>query len=193
LGSCERVDHGVLCVDGRNVGENMSDIILFYFLAIITVITGVGVVMSESPLMSALYLVLSMTGVAGLFFLLQAPFVGAVQIMVYAGAVMVLFVLVLMLIDTNKGVEKYAGGNLSALFKGLAVGVISGLISAVILRSPVTTKPALLNADYSVADIARVLFTKYVLAFELMGVILLVIPIGVVALSRIKGGTHERN
>lgn len=170
----------------------MSDIILFYFLAILTVTTGVGVVMSENPLMSALYLVLSMVGVAGLFFMLQAPFVGAVQIMVYAGAVMVLFVLVLMLIDTNKITEKYAGGNVSALFKGLAVGVLSGLICAAMLRSPASVKPALQNADFSVLDIAKVLFTKYVLAFELMGIILLVIPIGIVALSRAKGGTHER-
>lgn len=170
----------------------MSDIIIFYFLAILTVTTAVGVVMSENPLLSALYLVLSMTGVAGLFFLLQAPFVGAVQLLVYAGAVMVLFVLVVMLIDINKGAEKYAGGNMSALFKGLAVGVFSGLISAVILRSPVSMKSGLAHADFSVADIAKVLFTKYVLAFELMGIILLVIPIGVVALSRIKGGTHER-
>jgi NADH-quinone oxidoreductase subunit J len=170
----------------------MTETILFYVLAMLTVFTGVGVVMSENPLISALYLVLSMMGVAGIFFLLQAPFAGAVQILVYAGAVMVLFVLVVMLIDVNKGVEKYAGGNISALFKGLAVGVLSGLISAVVLRSPIVAKPALMNADFSTMDIAKVLFTKYVLAFELLGVILLVIPIGIVALSRIKGGTHER-
>ena len=133
-----------------------------------------------------------MTGVAGLFFLLQAPFVGAVQILVYAGAVMVLFVLVIMLIDVNRGGEKYAGGNLSALTKGLAIGVFSGLVSAVVLRSPIMAKPALLNGDFTVLDISKVLFTKYVLAFELLGLILLVIPIGVVALSRTRGGTHER-
>lgn len=170
----------------------MSEIILFYFLAAMAVITGLGVVMSENPLLSALYLVLSMVGVAGLFFLLQAPFVGAVQIMVYAGAVMVLFVLVLMLIDMNKGVEKYAGGNFSALVKGLAIGVMSGLICAVVLRSPLSQPSGLHGAEYSVQDIAKVLFTKYVLAFELLGLILLIIPIGVVALSRIKGGTHDR-
>ncbi|MCB9072681.1 MAG: NADH-quinone oxidoreductase subunit J [Bdellovibrionaceae bacterium] len=170
----------------------MTDIILFYFLATMTVLTGVGVVMSENPLFSALYLVLSMTGVAGLFFLLQAPFVGAVQILVYAGAVMVLFVLVIMLIDINKSGEKYIGGNAAALFKGLAIGIFSGLVSAVVLRSPIVAKPALSNGSYTVLEIAKVLFTKYVLAFELLGIILLVIPIGVVALSRIKGGTHER-
>ncbi len=170
----------------------MSEIILFYFLAAMAVAAGIGVVMSENPLMSALYLVISMVGVAGLFFLLQAPFVGSVQIMVYAGAVMVLFVLVLMLIDVKKDVEKYAGGNISALVKGLAVGVTSGLICAVVLRSPLIFRPAPQGAEFSVSDIAKVLFTKYVLAFELLGLVLLVIPIGVVALSRIKGGTHDR-
>lgn len=170
----------------------MSEVLLFYFLAAMAVITGVGVVMSENPLLSALYLVLSMVGVAGLFFLLQAPFVGAVQIMVYAGAVMVLFVLVLMLIDMNKVTEKYAGGNISALVKGIAVGVMSGLVCAVVLRSPLSQSTGLHGSEYSVTEIAKVLFTKYVLAFELLGLILLVIPIGVVALSRTKGGTHDR-
>ena len=108
------------------------------------------------------------------------------------GAVMVLFVLVLMLIDTNKEEEKFSGGNISALFKGLTVGVLSGVLSSVVMRTPYTTKVAVSEQVYTVLDIARVLFTKYVLAFELLGVLLLVIPVGVVALSRIRGGTHER-
>ncbi len=170
-----------------------AEVILFYFLALMTIATAVGVVMSNNPLISALYLVLSMLGVAGLFFLLQAPFAGAVQILVYAGAVMVLFVLVLMLIDVNKEEEKFAGGNMSALLKGLSVGVMAGLITAIVLRSPLAGGGAevTLNA-YSMSEIARALFTKYVLSFELLGLMLLVIPIGVVALSRIRGGTHER-
>ncbi len=170
----------------------MAEIILFYFLAAVTVATAVGVVMNENPLLCALYLVLSMLGVAGLFFLLQAPFVGAVQIMVYAGAVMVLFVLVLMLIDTNKDEEKFSGGNFSALFKGLSVGVLAGLLTSIILRTPQPTQMAVAEEAYEVIDIARLLFTKYALAFELLGILLLVIPVGVVALSRIRGGTHDR-
>jgi len=169
----------------------MADVVLFYFLAFLTVATAVGVIMADNPLVSALYLVLSMLGVAGLFFLLQAPFAGAVQILVYAGAVMVLFVLVLMLVDVKTEEEKFAGGNVSALFKGSAVGVLSGLITAIVLRSPLQGK-GLTATAYSVADISRQLFTKYVLAFELLGLLLLVIPIGIVALSRIRGGTHER-
>ncbi len=170
----------------------MAEIILFYFLAAVTVLTAVGVVMNENPLMSALYLVLSMLGIAGLFFLLQAPFIGAVQIMVYAGAVMVLFVLVMMLIDINKDEEKFSGGNISALFKGLTVGVFAGLLTSIILRTPMSTKILVAQQATEVVDIARLLFTKYVLAFELLGIMLLVIPVGIVALTRIRGGTHER-
>lgn len=170
----------------------MAEIILFYFLAVVTVMTAVGVVMNENPLLSALYLVLSMLGVAGLFFLLKAPFIGAVQIMVYAGAVMVLFVLVMMLIDINKDEEKFSGGNISALFKGLTVGVFSGLLTSIILRTTPSTKALLVQQTTEVVNIARLLFTKYVLAFELLGIMLLVIPVGIVALTRIRGGTHER-
>jgi NADH-quinone oxidoreductase subunit J len=148
--------------------------------------------MSDNPLISALYLVMSMVGVAGLFFLLQAPFAGAVQILVYAGAVMVLFVLVLMLIDVNKDEEKFSGGNISALMKGLSVGVLAGLITAIVLKSPLQGRAAIAVSAFPMHDIARALFTKYVLSFELLGLMLLVIPIGVVALSRIRGGTHER-
>lgn len=170
----------------------MAEIVLFYFLAIITVVTAVAVVMSDNPLISALYLVLSMMGVAALFFLLHAPFAGAVQILVYAGAVMVLFVLVLMLVDVKGGEEKFSGGNISALFKGLSVGVLAGLITAIVLRSPMQGRAAIQLTSFSMPEISRVLFTKYVLSFEMLGLMLLVIPIGVVALSRIRGGTHDR-
>lgn len=169
-----------------------AEVVLFYFLAILTIVTAIGVVMSDNPLISALYLVLSMLGVAGFFFLLQAPFAGAVQILVYAGAVMVLFVLVLMLVDVKKDEEKFAGGNISALMKGLSVGVLAGLITAIVLRSPLQGRATIAVNAFSMPEVARTLFTKYVLSFELLGLMLLVIPIGVVALSRIRGGTHER-
>lgn len=170
----------------------MVEIVLFYFLALMTVLAALGVILSSNPLLSALHLVLTMVGVAGLFFLLHAPFVGAVQILVYAGAVMVLFVLVLMLIDVNKEEIKFVGGKISTLVKGLAVGIFSGLIAALVLSSPLPVKEIAGLPDFSMMEISIKLFTKYMVAFELLGLILLVIPVGVVALSRIRGGTHER-
>lgn len=170
----------------------MVEIVLFYFLALMAVLAAAGVILSSNPLLSALHLVLTMLGVAGLFFLLHAPFVGAVQILVYAGAVMVLFVLVLMLIDVNKEEVKFVGGKVSTLVKGLAVGVFSGLVAALVLRSPLPVKEIAGSPGFSMMEISIKLFTKYMVAFELLGLILLVIPVGVVALSRIRGGTHER-
>ena len=170
----------------------MVEFVLFYFLGLMTVLGDKGVIMSSNPLLSALHLVLTMLGVAGIFFFLHAPFVGAVQILVYAGAVMVLFVLVLMLIDVNKEEIKFAGGKISSLVKGLSVGIFSGLIAALVLRSPIPVKEIAGNPGFSMLEISLKLFTKYTVAFELLGLILLVIPVGVVALSRIRGGTHER-
>lgn len=169
-----------------------ADVFLFYFLSLASIIAGISVVVASNPLISALNLVLSMLGVAGLFFLMQAPFIGAVQIMVYAGAVMVLFVLVLMLIDVNKEEIKFVGGKISALAKGLAVGIFSGLIAAMALRTNLQPKEIAGEAGFSVLELSKVLFTKYTVAFELLGLMLLVIPVGIVALSRIRGGTHER-
>jgi NADH-quinone oxidoreductase subunit J len=169
-----------------------ADIFLFYVLTILVVLASVGVVLAANPLISALHLVLSMLGIAGLFFLLGAPFVGAVQILVYAGAVMVLFVLVVMLVDVNTEEVKFVGGKVSALTKGLMAGVFSGLIAAMALKSNIRPKEIAGDVGFSMLEISKVLFTKYVVAFELLGLMLLVIPVGVVALSRIRGGTHER-
>jgi NADH-quinone oxidoreductase subunit J len=170
----------------------MTEVVLFYILSLLVILAAVGVVLAGNPLISALHLVLTMLGVAGLFFMLHAPFVGAVQILVYAGAVMVLFVLVIMLIDVNKEEIKFVGGKTSALVKGLAVGIFSGLIAAMVLSSSAGQKEIAGEPGFSMLELSRVLFTKYVVAFEILGVLLLVIPVGVVALSRIRGGTHER-
>lgn len=168
------------------------DAFLFYLLAALSILASLGVILAKSPLQSALHLVLTMVAVAGLFFLLEAPFVGAVQILVYAGAVMVLFVLVLMLVDTQKEEEMFSGGTTSIFTKGLFAGALAGLIAALAYKTVATT-PALAQVkSFPVSVIAKVLFTKYVLSFEALGVMLLVIPIGVVALSRVKGGTHDR-
>lgn len=168
------------------------EVYLFYFLSLISIITAVGVVMASNPLQSALYLVMTMVGVAGLFFLLHAPFAAAVQILVYAGAVMVLFVMVLMLIDVNREEEKFTGNTLSLFMKGLFVGVATGMIAALVTKSTAVTPALTTIKTFTVQMMSKVLFTKYMLAFELLGFMLLVIPIGVVALSRVKGGTHDR-
>src|ERR1051326_4086618 len=166
----------------------MQDI-LFYLFAAATLLCGMLVVanpFSRSPVTSAMFLVLTIVSMAGLFVLLHAFFLAAVQVLVYAGAVMVLFLFVIMLLDLKEEQRR----------KFNAFGVITGLISvgaiaAVFLRS-ILAGPALVAAPQAAAPslegatqpLGRMLFTDYLLPFEILSVLLLVAMVGVVLLSR---------
>jgi NADH-quinone oxidoreductase subunit J len=173
---------------------------IFYFLAAASLICAVGVVCSQNPIYSAFCLALSMIGVAGIFVTLNATFLAGVQIIVYAGAVMVLFVMVLMLFDLKHEMATFSKGLISGFLKLASVGVILGLIMGSIYMSAETVfnpQPAInesVQAASPYADatkaLATTLFTKYIFGFEVIGFLLLVIAIGAVTLSRISGGTH---
>lgn len=178
-----------------------ADAFLFWFLAFVTIISGLSVVVMVNPIYSALSLAMTMIGVAAIFVTLDAYFLAGVQLIVYAGAVMVLFVMVLMLFDLKHELQAFSRGRLTGAIKIASVGILSGLIVGAVT---VGLKPNLSNAP--VADAAAVpvvvdttkalaenLFIKNILGFEVLGVMLLVIAVGVVALSRSKGGTHARD
>ncbi len=174
----------------------MSEIVVFYFFAAVAVISGFKVISTANPIMSALYLVASMVGISGLFFNLNAPFIAAVQLMVYAGAVMVLFLFVVMIFDIKEeGKKAHSPGKLSGGLKALSIGGLAGLFLYVIIfkisnfgyLSPDRAAP-----QFEVRNMAKILFTDYMFSFEVLGLLLLVIPIGTVALSRIRGGTHAK-
>ena len=184
--------------------------LLFYILGTLSVLGGLGVVLTKSPINSVLYLVMTMLAVAGLFFTLGAPFLAAVQIIVYAGAVLVLFVMVLMLFDLNREKKAFTRGLVSGGIKLAAAGAFIGLVVGAIVLSAQRLVPAelgevaatvfsedqtsgALKSGPDTKTIAKYLFTKYVFAFEVIGLLLLIVPIGVVALSRIAGGTHAHN
>ncbi len=183
--------------------------VLFYIIALGLTLSGIGVVMSSNPIYSALFLVISMLGTAGIFFNLGATFLAGVQIIVYAGAVMVLFVMVLMLFDIKSEVAAFSRGRLSGATKLLTAGVLCGMIVGTILISSgglpgaaqsaaeatdatAEVRPPANDTDETKA-LSRLLFTKYLFQFEVIGLLLLVVPIGAVALSRSPGGTHARN
>ncbi len=184
--------------------------LLFYILGTLSVLGGLGLVLTKSPINSVLYLVMTMLAVAGLFFTLGAPFLAGVQIIIYAGAVLVLFVMVLMLFDLNEDRKAFTRGMISGGIKLAAAGVFVGLLVGAIILSAQRLVPAesgdvaatalteeaspgALGAGPDTKIIAQYLFTKYVFAFEVIGLLLLIVPIGVVALSRIAGGTHADN
>lgn len=172
----------------------MSELIVFYIFGGISLFAALGVLLHPNPIMSALHLVAAMVGVAGLFFNLNAPFIGMVQILVYAGAVIILFLFVVMIFDTkHEGQRIFSYGKISNGLKVLFAGMFSGLLLSSILfkiNSFGYLIPDRAAPQFEVRNISKVLYTDYMFSFEVLGLILLVIPIGCVALSRIRGGTH---
>ncbi len=157
---------------------------LFIVFGAISVGGAIMVVTRRHPMASALYLILTLFAVAALFVLRQAHFLAAIQVIVYAGAVVVLFIFVIMLINVPENrlpVERLAGLRFLGVF---AVGLLI-LESAVVSRRFVL--PGTPAADSgSIEAVGRALFTDYLLAFELTSVLLLAAVVGAIALAKRK-------
>lgn len=180
----------------------MTDAILFWFLAFVTVGAGLSVVLMSNPIYSALSLAMTMVGVSALFVTLGAFFLAGVQLIVYAGAVMVLFVMVIMLFDLKHEIQAFTRGKITGAVKIASVGILAGLVvGAITLSSKAIELSQKTQADADTgktyADntmaLAQNLFLQNVFGFEALGVLLLVIAVGTVALSRSRGGTHARD
>lgn len=174
-----------------------ADAILFWILAAVTLASALTVVMIANPIYSALSLAMTMVGVSALFVTLDAFFIAGVQLIVYAGAVMVLFVMVLMLFDLKQEIQAFSRGKFTGALKILSVGLMAGLIVGAIFLSPkltssVEAQQVVIKADNS-KQLGQMLFSKYILGFEVLGVLLLVVAVGTVALSRSRGGTHAKH
>jgi NADH-quinone oxidoreductase subunit J len=160
--------------------------ILFYVFAALTLLCGVLVIanpFSRNPVTSAMFLVLTIVSMAGLFVLLHAYFLAAVQVLVYAGAVMVLFLFVIMMLDLKEEERRKAKAF------GLVTGLVSvGAFAAILLKSLLAARPgAGLSAPAAVGDTAalgKMLFTDYLLPFEIVSILLLVAMVGVILLSK---------
>jgi NADH-quinone oxidoreductase subunit J len=166
---------------------------LFIVFSLIAIAAAVGVIISRKPVYSALFLLVNFATLAALYILLQAQFLAAVQVIVYAGAIVVLFLFVVMLIgggeltdvrDRSKGVRNgFTPARIAALVLGvlLLAGVAFGLVSGQLAPVPGDEQAF---GQGSVQAIAGVLYTDYLLPFELASVLLLVGMIGAVALAR---------
>ena len=159
---------------------------LFWIFAVLTLLFAVGVVIFRSPVSSAMSLVMSFVGLAALFVTLDAFFIAVVQVLVYAGAVMVLFLFIIMLLDLRTEGRRpvklaaWAGGGL--VFAGFLFA-----LSKVVFSLPALwrTKPDIALAGVNdVAQVGLALFRNFNLPFQIIGVLLLVATIGVVVLSR---------
>lgn len=157
---------------------------LFYVFAALTLGCGFLVVVnpfSRSPVTSAMFLVLTIVSMAGLFVLLHAFFLAAVQILVYAGAVMVLFLFVIMLLDVKEE-ERRQLKAFALVGGGLAVAALGLIIRSTLVAAPVSGSAPQLEGETHL--LGRTLFTQYLLPFEMLSVLLLVAMVGVILLSK---------
>ncbi len=164
----------------------MQDI-LFYIFAFLTLVFGFFVITSRNPVTSAMFLALTMIGLACLFVLLHAFFLAAIQVLVYAGAVMVLFLFVIMLLDLRA--EERRKLRLFSIIAGFVsvAAILYIFLNSIFLdsrgNSALSTEVAP-TLEGMTNPLGKLLYTQYLLPFEIVSVLLLVAMVGAVLLSK---------
>lgn len=170
------------------------DLILFLFLALIAVTTALGMLFSRNTVHSALFLVLNFVTVAVFYLLLGAPFIAMAQITVYAGAIMVLFLFVIMLLGAEQLPESEALPAQKWLAGGLAVALAVEATIIFLTRARPTGQIAApdeaVNTVTSLRELGQRLFSAYLLPFEVTSVLLLVAMVGAIVLIRKEKRVH---
>lgn len=162
--------------------------IVFWVCAVLSVVGAIGMLLSKKPVHSALFVALTMINLAVLYVALQAPFLGMVQIIVYTGAVMMLFVFVMMIVGVDASdslIETIKGQRISAFVFVIAFAAM--LIGAIINGLDGTTDTGLLvaNTEYggNLQGLAKIIFTDYIVAFEVTSALLIIAAIGAMLLA----------
>jgi|TARA_X000000950_G_scaffold97855_1_gene123675 NADH-quinone oxidoreductase subunit J len=155
----------------------------FYLFALVTCLSGLMVISSRNPVHSVLFLILAFFNAAGLFILLNAEFLAMLLVVVYVGAVAVLFLFVVMMLDINfselrEGFQKYRP-------LGLVIGgiLIAELIATFFEYSDMSTKLPAQQGVHNTRALGQVIYTDYIYLFQLAGLILLVAMVGAIALT----------
>lgn len=166
--------------------------LLFFVCAVVCIVGALATVSAKNPIRGAVGLLATIVGIAGLFLGLDAQFLAAIQLIVYAGAVVVLFVFVIMLLGPDAG----AGGDdvepldqPARIARGFSVAVVTAmLIAGVVLLAKASNEPTRfipVPADHgSVEAVGKLLFTKGLVPFELATILLIVAVIGAIAIAR---------
>jgi NADH-quinone oxidoreductase subunit J len=168
--------------------------ILFYVFSTVTLGSAILMVTRKNPVASLLYMVATLASLAGIYVLFEAHFLAAIQIIVYAGAIMVLFLFTIMLLNLGHDFREDLKRGSWAIFAFVVAGTMAGILARQFggtEGSPVyqyfrggEAIDALLAEQGAVGAIAHPLFTDYVLAFELTGILLLVAVVGALALAK---------
>jgi NADH-quinone oxidoreductase subunit J len=172
----------------------------FYLFGLFAIVSALLFVTRKSPVAAALWLVNTMFSLAALYVLLDAQFIGAIQVLVYAGAIMVVFLFVIMLLNLGHGV----GGDIRSIGWKIVAGAVGLAIvaeifavtkakTAVTLTLPADFVAKQIDATGAIAPIAAPLFNEYLLAFEVTSILLLAAVVGAVVLGKQRGesGTQD--
>ncbi len=163
------------------------EIVIFTFLAVLCMVSAANILLQRHPIYSALSLVLTFIGLAGIYIQMHAEFIAVMQIVVYTGAIMVLFVFVIMLLNA-KAEERIP--NRLAFLKYLGIPLVVLLVCMVGLKifQSFSEKPVWISTPTSLAGsteaIGKVLYTQYALPFEVTSVLLLVAIVGAIIMAK---------
>ena len=172
----------------------IPDLILFFGLALVAIASALGMLLSKNAIYSALNLIINFITVSIFYLLLNAPFIALTQITVYAGAIMVLFLFVIMLLNLGHDYQRDLRGGLWAILAFIMAGGLAGVLARQFggaeaspflgNASGAAVIDELLAEQGAVGAIAQSLFTDYLVAFEITGILLLVAIIGAIALAK---------
>ena len=169
------------------------ELFVFAVAGLMALVGAVGVVVRRNPVHAALSLVLTLFGVAVLFVQQGAHFLAAVQVIVYAGAIVVLFLFVIMLLGVDRaedlsveplGIQRPLAGVIGVSLVGLLTAAVLTSESAVISSGSGVTAPSVGSPDANVKQLAESIFSDHVFAFEITSLLLLVAVVGTVILAR---------
>lgn len=173
-----------------------GEVVVFWISAILAVIGALGLVVSRKAVHSALWVAFTMINLAILYFSLEAPFLGTTQIVVYTGAVMMLFLFVLMIVGVDSSdslMETIKGQRLLAIVFALAFGglLISSIASTIVVRNG-NLESANLDYGGNVQGLAHLIFYRYLLGFEVTSALLITAALGAMVLAHRERWTPKK-
>ena len=157
---------------------------VFYFFAALSVVGGVMMITRKNAVHSAVYLVLTFVSVSAIYIILGADFLFAVQVLVYAGGILVLFLFVIMLVNLEEP-RRYTGGKLHLVTAGVITLLLFGMLAGLFARAGAGQVVASSGqAEGNLQAMGLALFREYMFPFEVVSVLLLVAMIGAIVLGR---------
>jgi NADH-quinone oxidoreductase subunit J len=176
---------GILLTQAAETASHTGETVLFWIIAPIAVVSALGLVIARKAVHGAMFIAVTMICLAILYIALEAPFLGVVQVVVYTGAIMMLFLFVIMLVGvdiSDSRVETIRGQRVAAILAGLGFGILLVTVAAnALLPAPVGMSAA--APEGNVIAIADQIFFRYVFAFEVTSALLITAALGAMVLT----------